>query len=185
MVNLCVPGCTNSLAKTSKTADISYHKFPSDKQRRKTWLERIRRSNMPPMQYSYVSSNHFLPSCFEVNIRSQITGQKCKLILKKDAVPSEFDYGREAKKPRLSSENHLERRKHEEVSILNKLKYSIFFDFCRVNVSCVVQFNEDESSVLLRLFCFDFSLTSIVFLKKCGEKSSLGIIKQVNRLTNA
>ena len=97
MVNCCVPGCTNYSAKTSKTADISYHKFPSDKQRRKTWLERIRRSNMPPMQYSYVCSEHFLPSCFEVNIRSQITGQKCKRRLKEDAVPSEFDYGREAK----------------------------------------------------------------------------------------
>lgn len=35
MVNCCVPGCTNYSAKTSKTADISYHKFPSDKQRRK------------------------------------------------------------------------------------------------------------------------------------------------------
>ena len=52
---------------------------------------------MPPMQYSYVCSEHFLPSCFEVNIRSQITGQKCKRRLKEDAVPSEFDYGREAK----------------------------------------------------------------------------------------
>ena len=33
---------------------------------------------MPPVQYSYVCSAHFLPSCFEANIRSQITGQKCK-----------------------------------------------------------------------------------------------------------
>ena len=132
MVNCCVPGCTNYSAKTSKTADISYHKFPSDKQRRKTWLERIRRSNMPPMQYSYVCSEHFLPSCFEVNLRSQITGQKCKRRLKEDAVPSEFDYGREAKKPRLSSENRLERRRHEEVSIL---QYSIYFHFRCINMS--------------------------------------------------
>jgi len=52
MVNCCVPGCTNYSAITSKTADISYHKFPSDKQRRKIWLERIRWSNMPPVKYS-------------------------------------------------------------------------------------------------------------------------------------
>ena len=39
-------------------------------------------------------------------------------ITREDAVPSEFDYGHEAKKPRLSSENRLERRRHEEVSIL-------------------------------------------------------------------
>lgn len=118
MVNCCVPGCTNYSAKTAKTADISYHKFPSDKQRRKAWLERIRRSNMPPVQNCYVCSAHFSPSCFELDLRSQITGQKRKRQLKEDAVPSEFDYGHEAKKPRLSSENRLQRRRHEEVSIL-------------------------------------------------------------------
>lgn len=48
---------------------------------------------MPPVQYSYVCSAHFLPSCFEVNIHLQITGQKCKRRLKEDAVLSEFDYG--------------------------------------------------------------------------------------------
>ena len=41
-------------------------------------------------------------------MRSQITGQKFKRRLKEDAVPSEFDYGHEAKKPRLSSEKGLE-----------------------------------------------------------------------------
>ena len=46
---------------------------------------------MPPVQYSYVCSNHFLPSCFEANIHSQITGQECKRRLKEDAVPSEFE----------------------------------------------------------------------------------------------
>ena len=33
-----------------------------------------------------------------MNIRSQIAGQKCKRRLKEDAVPSEFCYGRKAKK---------------------------------------------------------------------------------------
>lgn len=98
MVNCCVPVCTKYLTKTSKTAYISYHKFPSDKQRRNTWLERIRRPNMTPMQYSYVCSDQFFPSCLEVNIRSQITEQKRKCRLKEDTVPSEFGYGREAKR---------------------------------------------------------------------------------------
>jgi len=69
-------------------------------------------------EIQYVCSAPFLPSCFEVNIRSQITGQKCKRRLKEDTVPSQFDYGHEAKKPRLSRENRLERRIHEEVGIL-------------------------------------------------------------------
>lgn len=121
MVNCCVPGCTNYSAKTE---NISYHKIPSDKQRRKAWLDRIRRTNMPPIKYSYVCSDHFLPSCFELDLRSQIAGQKCKRRLKEDAVPSQFEYSLEAKKPRLSSENRTDRRRHQEVSS------SLLFDCC-------------------------------------------------------
>lgn len=87
MVNCCVPGCTNY---SPKTEDVTYHRIPSDKQRRKAWLDRIRRSNMPQVQYSYVCSDHFLPSCYELNLRSQITTQKCKRRLKEDAIPSEL-----------------------------------------------------------------------------------------------
>ena len=80
MVNCCVPGCTNYSAKTE---DVSYHRIPLDKQQRKAWLDIIQRSNMPQVQYSYVCSAHFLPSCYELNLRSQITTQKCKRRLKK------------------------------------------------------------------------------------------------------
>ena len=138
MVNCCVPGCTNYSA---KTVDVSYHKIPSDKQRRKAWLDRIRRSNMPQVQYSYVCSDHFLPSCFELDLRSQITTQKCKRRLKEDAIPSEFKYSPEAKKPRLSSENRQDRRRYQEVSGL----------FC---VSCCYQF-------------FFFSLRCLLTRKLC------------------
>ena len=123
MVNCCVPGCTNYSA---KTADVSYHKIPSDKQRRKAWLERIRRSNMPPVHYSYVCSDHFLPSCFELNLRPQMTGDKCKRRLKEDAVPSEFKYAPDVKKPRMSSENRLNRRRQQEVSGLLLLCFNTF-----------------------------------------------------------
>ena len=114
MVNCCLPGCTNYSAKTK---DVSYHKIPLQKLRRKAWLHRIRRTNMPPMKYSYVCSDHFLPSCFEQDLRSQIAGQKCKRRLKENAVPSEFEYrySTETKTPRLSSENRNNRRMHEEV----------------------------------------------------------------------
>ena len=126
MVNCCVPGCTNNSAKTE---DVTYHRIPSDKQRRRAWLDRIRRSNMPQVQYSYVCSNHFLPSCYELNLRSQITTQKCKRRLKEDAIPSEFKYSPEDKKPRLSSENRQDRRRHQEVSGLFCILYchKLFF----------------------------------------------------------
>ena len=60
------------------------------------------------------------------------------------------------------------------------ISLNILFSLISAALTClVVQFNEDERSVLSRLVCFDFSPTSIVFLKKCGEKLSKGIIKQV------
>ena len=52
------------------------------------------------------------------------------------------------------------------------ISLNILFSLISAALTCLVQFIEDERSVLLRLFCFNFSLTSIVFLKKCGEKSS-------------
>ena len=44
--------------------------------------------------------------------------------MKEDAVPSEFGFGHEAKKQRLSSENCLGWRRHEEVTFL---QYSTVF----------------------------------------------------------
>ena len=114
MVNCCVPGCVNYSAKSN---GISYHKFPRDTQRRKAWLERIRRANMPPLENCYVCSEHFSAESFEVDLRAQNTGVKWKGRLKEDAVPSEFCFRPPAKRQRLSSENRLRRRSHEEVSV--------------------------------------------------------------------
>ncbi|XP_022797740.1 THAP domain-containing protein 5-like [Stylophora pistillata] len=113
MVNCCVPGCTNYSAKTT---NVSFHKIPPDKQRRKAWLERIRRLNMPLLQYSYVCSDHFSASCFQSNLQAKITGQRYKRRLKEDAVPSIFDYASQStkKRPRLSSENRRDRRMQQE-----------------------------------------------------------------------
>ena len=104
MVNCCVSGCVNYSAKSN---GISYHKLPRDTQRWKAWLERIRRTNMPPLENCYVCSEHFSAETFEVNLRAQITGVKCKRRLKEDAIPSEFSFHPPAKRPRLSSENLL------------------------------------------------------------------------------
>ena len=121
MVNCCVPGCVNYSAKSD---GISYHRLPRDSQRRKTWLERIRRTNMPPLENCYVCSEHFSAESFEVNLCALITGVKCKRRLKEDAVPSEFCFRPPAKRSRLSSKNRLRRQSHEEVSIF---RLSFFF----------------------------------------------------------
>ena len=114
MVNCGVPGCVNYSAKSN---GISYHKLPRDTQRRKSWLERIRRTKVPPFENYYVCSEHISAESFEVNLRAQITGVKCKRRLKEDAIPTEFCFRPPGKRPTLSSENHLRRRSREDVSV--------------------------------------------------------------------
>ena len=114
MVNCCVPGYVNHSAKSN---GISYHKFLQDCQLQKAWLHQIRRTNMPLLEYSYVCSYHFPMDSFEVNLRAEITGQKCKQRLKQDAVPSEFSFHPAAKKLQPSSENRCRRQSHQEVSV--------------------------------------------------------------------
>ena len=85
MVNCCVPGFVNYSAKSN---GISYHKLPRDTQRRKAWLEQT-----------------LFSRSFEVNLRAQITGVKCKWRLKEDAIPTEFCFRPPVKRPRPSRES--------------------------------------------------------------------------------
>jgi len=56
MVSCVVPDCHNYSEKTGEAA--SYHKFPQDHSM-KAWLDRVRRVDMPPLETSYVCSEHF------------------------------------------------------------------------------------------------------------------------------
>ena len=121
MVSCVVPGCNNHSAKTKKAGDsVSYFHIPLD-HRTKAWLDRIRRTNLPPLENCHVCSEHFLPSCFEPDLRAQLTGQTGKRSLRADAIPSIFKYSHspEEKIPRLSvsSERRLARQRHGEVSL--------------------------------------------------------------------
>ena len=58
--------------------------------RAKAWLGRIRRKNMPPLENS--GSDHFMPSCFEIDLRAPFIGEKSRRDLKDDAIPSLFSY---------------------------------------------------------------------------------------------
>ena len=100
MVSCCVPDCYNYSAKTKKAGDkVTYHRIPQDDpQRTKAWLERIRRKNMPPLENCYVCSDHFQPSCFKTDLRAQLlTGEKPKMSLKDDAIPSLFSMAQKRK----------------------------------------------------------------------------------------
>ena len=68
---------------------------------------------MPPLEYSYVCSDHFEPNCLVTDLRSQLMGGKPKVDLTDDAILSRFSYGPQTKKPpRLSSERCLERERN-------------------------------------------------------------------------
>ena len=116
MVSCVVPDCHNYSEKTGDA--VSYHKFPQD-HRTKAWLDRVRRDDMPPLENSYVCSEHFLPSCFRTDFRAQLMGKKVRKKLRDDAIPSLFKYGPEPKKPRLSAEIRLQKQKHKQVSTVN------------------------------------------------------------------
>ena len=115
MVHCCVPGCTNYSATTE---NVSYHKIPKDPSLKNAWIACLRRDNLPPLENSYVCSDHFEKECFESNLREQLTGQKYKRKLKRDAVPSCFSFSTSLppKKIRASSENRTKRRSRHEVS---------------------------------------------------------------------
>ena len=86
-----VPECNNYSAKTKKPDSVSYFRIPLD-HRMKAWLDRIRRTNLPPPENGHVCSEYFLPSCFEPDLRIQLTGQTGKRSFKADAIPSVFKY---------------------------------------------------------------------------------------------
>ena len=73
---------------------------------------------MPPLEHSFVCSDHFEPSCLVTDLRSQLMGGKPKVDLTDDAIPSRFSCGPQTKKPRLSSERRLER---ERFTLCNNL----------------------------------------------------------------
>ena len=57
-----------------------------------------------------------MPCCFEIDFQEKLRGEKSGRVLKDDAILSLFSYGPEAKKPRLSSEHCIQRRRHREAS---------------------------------------------------------------------
>ena len=61
-------------------------------------------------------SDHFTDDCFEADLKAQLMPElKVKRRLKRDAIPSVFSFGLEAKKPRISSENHESRLSAQEL----------------------------------------------------------------------
>nr|XP_022907492.1 THAP domain-containing protein 1-like [Onthophagus taurus] len=83
MVNSCSAyGCTN---RQSTGSGLQFHRFPLNKPGvLKKWIKEVRRKNFKPTKYSFLCSDHFLATDY------QIRPGASKGWLKEDAFPSVF-----------------------------------------------------------------------------------------------
>lgn len=80
----CVPLCS---ASSKYNSVLSFHTFPVDEERRKTWIRNIRRENLSFTSHTRVCSRHFKSD--DVKEPSTPKGRR---LLKKDAVPTLFQW---------------------------------------------------------------------------------------------
>ncbi|XP_040280744.1 THAP domain-containing protein 2-like [Bufo bufo] len=73
-------GCSNN----SRVNQVTFHRFPSNPERRKQWLNLVNRENFTPSLHTFLCSKHFEESCFDR------TGQTVRL--RTNAVPTIFIY---------------------------------------------------------------------------------------------
>ncbi|XP_056412472.1 THAP domain-containing protein 2 [Hyla sarda] len=74
-------GCSNN---SKRDNQVTFHRFPSNPDRRKQWLNLVNREHFSPSLHTFLCSNHFEESCFDR------TGQTVRL--RTNAVPTIFIY---------------------------------------------------------------------------------------------
>ncbi|XP_066432204.1 THAP domain-containing protein 2-like [Eleutherodactylus coqui] len=74
-------GCSNN---SKRDNQVTFHRFPSNPERRKQWLNLVNRENFSPSLHTFLCSKHFEESCFDR------TGQTVRL--RTNAVPTIFIY---------------------------------------------------------------------------------------------
>lgn len=84
----CAVGCSN---RARKGSGISFHRFPTEKERSSLWIAALRRQNWTPTKYTWVCSAHFIAG-------------KSEDKLSPDYVPSIFDFVKSPVKRRKASQ---------------------------------------------------------------------------------
>ena len=59
VISCCAVGCQN---RQEPNSQISFYRFPADKERRQKWIAAMKRSNWIPTKYSGICSDHFINS---------------------------------------------------------------------------------------------------------------------------
>ncbi|KAJ7998335.1 hypothetical protein DPEC_G00221630 [Dallia pectoralis] len=88
-------GCSNERNEKTKQQGITFHSFPSDKQRRQSWTIALRREGFKPKDRTVLCSCHFRPEDFDKS------GQTVRL--RQGVTPSIFTFPDHLSKPPSSS----------------------------------------------------------------------------------
>jgi hypothetical protein len=80
--------CAVAVCPSPKDRDIIYHVFPKDKSLEKEWIVKSKRNDSFSPRFASICSNHFLPSDYERDLKSELMGLPTKKKLKTDAIPS-------------------------------------------------------------------------------------------------
>ncbi|XP_046686073.1 LOW QUALITY PROTEIN: uncharacterized protein LOC124371772 [Homalodisca vitripennis] len=81
-----VAGCSNH-SRHSKETGISFHRFPTDIDLRKQWVNACKRADEFKVDNAKVCSAHFGEHDFERDLKSELLNTKSRRILKNTAVP--------------------------------------------------------------------------------------------------
>ena len=74
MVHCAAINCTNSSSKRSDNT-FSFFKLPKDPNRRKVWIAKSKRANLPKDENLHVCHEHFEENCFQLDLRVKYLGE--------------------------------------------------------------------------------------------------------------
>ncbi|XP_018426529.1 PREDICTED: THAP domain-containing protein 2-like [Nanorana parkeri] len=74
-------GCSNN---SKRDSNVTFHRFPSNPERRKLWLSLLNREHFIPSLHTFLCSKHFEETCFDR------TGQTVRL--RANTIPTIFIY---------------------------------------------------------------------------------------------
>lgn len=93
--------CAAINCRNDSKSKVSTFKFPEDPKLRKEWLIKMKRESFEPTKHSRICADHFTADCFQQNlaIRTSLgsTFKPRRLDLKKDAVPTIFNFEKKRK----------------------------------------------------------------------------------------
>ena len=127
MVKYCIAyGCRNKEPDTKTNKGLHFHSLPLTRPLiLKQWLQNMKLKNPSVNKYSRLCSHHFSPNCYVRDFKSELLGLNLKKQLKKDAVPTIFDfrgYATHTDAPTVSTSSHQHSQRFARLNERNKKK---------------------------------------------------------------